>query len=407
MADQFVNGLLLTAPAASQCGRTFSRWLVEWLTQLCGWTVVQSVSGNWQTYVAQGSGSTPGSEPLITGSHTARFRADSHSFVGSDVGAYLTITGFADRWVGRNGIYRIVQIDSTDPQTVLLDIQYGIHEDSLPTGKTGLTWKLWRPTAAYVPTSGDVMVLAGHGTVGSGYPFHLHITVRSSNSYFPEFRLSPFASWSGGWVDSRYISATGIDNQTSSLLNTDSVRIWAVGDADRFAIAMRVEDDQWAWHFIYGGEIDPKDAATDPKPCVLWSGSNNGSSIIGGDSSNLFGLGYIGTIASGGKWLAYDNLTSVVGYAMLVHAQPNADDNWIASTFRWWSGPTRARYMQPILCECRTSGFMEVRGALRRVWVGPRDTPRLHVIGVNGEFLHVRGGLIFPWNNSKVFYERG
>lgn len=406
MADQYVNGLLLTAPVASQCGRTFSRWLVEWLTQLCGWTVVQAVTGNWQNYVSQG---TSGSIPTSSGTNSNVFKSNAYTFSSTDLGSYLTITGFTGRWVGRNGIYRIHRLVSGDSQSVVLDTKFGIHEDGFPPATSGLTWKLWRPTIAYVPTNGDVIVLAGQGTIGSGYPFHLHINVRNTNSYFPELRMSPFASWvsGSGWSDLRYTSAVGIDNQTSSLLNTDNVRIWAVGDQDRFAIGMRVEDDQYSWHFIYGGEIDPKDISVDTHPCVLWSGSTNGNSSIGYDATTFFGYGYAGTIATGGKWLGFDNLTTVTGNMMIAHMQPNADANWIAETYDWWNERSRARYKQPILCECRTSGYMEVRGALRRVWASCRAIPRMHVLGVNGEYIHLKGGLIFPWNNSKSYYERG
>lgn len=404
MSDKFSNGLKLTAPAASQCGRTFSRWLVEWLTQIVGWSVVDAVSGNWQTYVSQGVAG-------VTLAYPDRFNigAAAYNFTTSDIGGYLTITGFTGRWVGRNGIYRILRV--IDTKTVVLDIGCGVHEDGLPQAATGLVWRLWWPSAAYVPTNGDVMVLGGLGTTGVGYTYHLRIAVRNTNSYFPDFQLSPFASWSvagHAWLDLRYITSLGIDNWNNSIVNVDTVRVWAAGDTDRAVLCLRVEDDYYAWHFVYLGEIDPKDAVTDTNPCVLWSGSNRGSnSAPGADNQTLIGYGSDSSIVSGGRWLAFNNTTTVTGYAMILHVSPSSDVNWLAGTYRQWNESTRYRYYVPIICECRTAGYMELRGALRRVWASCREIDRLRATGTNGELLHVRGGILIPWNNSKVWYERG
>ena len=404
MSDKFQNGLLLTAPTASQCGRTFSRWLVEWLTQLCGWTVVQAVAGNWTNVVASGSAGVS-----VAGQPNRFDIGSGYTFVAAnDVGAYLTITGFTGtRVTTRNGIYRIRRVISAT--VVELEVECSVHEDGFPSGLTGLAWRLWRPAAAYVPTSTDVIVLKGRGTTGAGYDFHLHINVRATNSYFPELRMSPWASWvpGPGWSDLRYTSALGIDNYSNSLLNTDRVRVWAAGDADRAVLMMRVEDDYFAWHFIYLGEIDPKDAVNDPRPCVLWAGSNAGVLGVGDDLSTLIGYGSVGTVLSGGRWLAFDGTTTVTGYALIACVPSSADAAVVANTEQQWNEPTRARHRQPILCECRTSGFMEVRGALRRIWATTRDTPCLAALGVNGEFLHVRGGILMPWCNTKAWYERG
>jgi hypothetical protein len=405
MSDFFANGLRLTAPTASQCGQTFSRWLVEWLTQVVGWTLLDAPVGTaWSNYVSQdttGDGVSGYPERFSIG-------ASSYSFTSSDVGAYLTVVGFSTRFSKRAGIYRIVRL--IDSKTVELDIKFSVHEDGIPASATGLLWKLWRPTTTYTPTSGDIAVLAGQGTTGSPYAFHLHISVRSSNSYFPEFRMSPFASWNPTthtWLDSKYTSALGIDDWNNSLVNTDSVRVWAAGDTDRVVILMRVEDDYFAWHFMYLGEINPKFAATDPKPCILWAGSNQGNSTAGYDNNTLFGYGLSSSAYNGGRWLAADDTTTVTGYATLAHCPSSADANWIADSRRVWNEATRNRYRQAIICESRTSGAMELRGTLRRVWLTARDAPRLIITGINGEYLHVLGGVLIPWNNSKVWYERG
>ena len=407
MADHFVNGLRLVAPAGSQNGRTFSRWLVEWLTQICGWEVHDAISGNWATYVDQDTGGeTVDSEP-----NQFSIGAYSYVFTSADIGSYLTITGFTGRYASRNGIYRIGRIISD--KIVELDVERGMHEDGFPCWPSiisNLTWKLWSPTASYVPTSGDVMVLKGVGTNGAGYDFHLHINVRSSNSYYPEFRMSPFASWNSGthsWDDSRYTTAKGIDSWNNSLVNNDSCRVWGAADADRFVVMIRMEDDYYSWHCLYAGEIDVKDEVADTNPCVLWAGSNRGNSTVGDDNQTLIGLGADSSLYSGGVWLGDDDLTSLTGYAMFTHVPSSSDVHWLSDSQRHWGEYRRERYRVPIICECRTAGFMELRGTLRRFWTTARDTPRMVTVGTNGEYLHTVGGLLIPWFNSKVWYERG
>jgi len=401
MADRFANGLKLTAPVADQCGRTFSRWLVEWLTQVCGWVIHDAISGNWSNVVASGADGATTATPN-------RFTSAAAPFTSSDIGGYLTITGFTGRFVSRNGIYRILRLISSTE--VELEVERSLHEDGFPAATTGLSWRLWWPTAAFVPTSTNVIVLKGRGTTGVDYDFHLHITVRATNSYYPEFRISPFASWDNvghAWLDSRYTTARGIDNWNSSLIDVDNCRVWGAADSDRAAIMMRVEDSYYAWHLIYLGEIDPKNALLDTKPCVIWAGSNVGNATVGDDNATLIGYGASSSINGGGVWLAFDDLTSVTGYAMIANTPASADANWISDTQRWWGERSRGRYRQPILCECRTTGYMEIRGALRRIWATARDMPRMQPVGVNGEYLHTVGGILIPWCNTKVWYERG
>jgi len=403
MADRFVNGLKLTAPAAAQCGRTFSRWLVEWLTQVCGWTVVDEVSGNWTNVIASGAaGESVSSLPN-------QFDIGSgYSFTSADIGRYLTITGFSGRFVSRNGIYYIRKIISST--VVELAVEESVHEDGFPAGLTGLSWRLWSSEASYVPTAADVIVLGGTGTTGSGYAFHLHINVRSSNSYFPELRISPFASWNAGthsWDDLRYTSALGIDNWNNSLNTTDVCRVWCVGDSDRAVIMIRIEDNYYAWHFLYLGEIDAfAGVSQDPKPCVLWEGSNRGQSTPGADNITLIGYGADSNINGRGLWLADDDLTSVAGYLSFPHSPYSSDGNWIAENYRRFGMRSRTNYLFPMICECRTSGNMEFRGTLRRVWVSGRNHLRETPFGDNSEYLHVIGGISIPWFNTKVWYER-
>jgi len=400
MADRFANGLKLTAATASQCGRTFSRWLVEWLTQVCGWEVFDVVSGTgWTNILSSGSDGA-------TSSTSNQFVSATATFAAADLGGYLTITGFTGRFVSRNGIYRIRKI--INATTVELEVERSVHEDGFPDGLTGLIWRLWRPVATYVPTGTDVIVLKGRGTTGSGYDFHLHVASRSTNSYFPELRMSPFASWNSGshsWNDSRYTSAIGIDNASNSLINVDNCRVWGAADADRSVIMFRTEDDYFAWHFLYLGEIDTFFPSSDPCPCVAWAGSNPGNATPAGDAVTLLGYGAASNINGRGNWLSYDELTTIGAYLTFSHSPYSSEAHWLAEGRRRFSTPTRRNYLLDLVCESRTSGHMEFRGKLRRVWISGRDHQRETPFGANSEYLHIIGGITIPWFNTKVWYQ--
>jgi len=406
MADKYANGLLLTAPTASQCGRTFARWLVEWLTQICGWTLHDAYVGTaWSNVVSSG---TDGAEdPTETTYQKWLFKSVSAVFSSSDVGAYLTITGFSKaEW---NGIYRINQVVSAT--TVKLDIWDSVHHRGILPGATGLTWRLWRPTNTYCPVANDIAVVKGTGTTSggpSGYSFHTHIKVRSSNSYFPELIMSPFASWvvSTGWSDAKRTTALGIDNWSNSLINVDNCRVWAAADKDRAVIFIRPEDDYYSYHFLYIGEINTYHTAEDPKPCILWEGSNAGSTTPGGDAVTLIGTGASSNLNGRGYWLGYDDLTTVAGNMTFMHCSPAADLHWMAEWRRQFSMYNKDNYLLDAVCESKTTGHMELRGALRRTWITGRDNPRLNVFGANGEYVHVIGGLTMPWHGSQIRYER-
>lgn len=400
MAEKYQNGLLLTPATASQCGRTFARWLYEWMTQVIGYSAYDTSDSTWTaTYDS-------GSDGASVASYPERFTAASAAFTGSDVGGYLTITGMTP--VNRGGIYRIINIISST--TVELDIKGSMHPDGIPVGMTGLTWRLWRPDATDTPGSSAWAVARGTGTTGGGYSFDVHIGMRATNSYFPQIIISPFASWNNGshtWSDSKYTTARGIDPTSA---NVDNCRIWASGDTDRVSIIIRCEDDTTSWGYVYIGEIDAfYSSAVDPKPCVV----GTGFTVSAADGTLMLGTGGNSTLQSGGlRWLAKDDLTTLTGYLTFAHCSPSSDTHWLSQLYRRWSQYSREMYLLPLICECRTTGYMELRGSLRRVWTTARDYQRLTPFGANSEYLHTCGGIAMQWGagglpfGAPIWYEK-
>jgi len=410
MADKFQNGLYLPDPGTDYAGRTVCRWLVEWLVNVVGLTVVDKSGSQWDNYYDSG---TDGASVV---DEVYQFQAASASFDSSDVGGYLYLSGMTPSTY--NGIYRINRVLSSTK--VVLDCQYGIHSSGIPCNQSGVIWKLWRLDTSYLPAAGDWVVLAGSGITGSGYTFHLHIEVSASGTTtlnLPQFIISPFASWnavSHSWNDSRRTSVLTMLNYSDSVNNQPGTRVWAAGDTDRFVLMLRMERDRfgftssgdYAWHFLYAGEIDTFHPSSDPKPCILWEGSNNGATTPASDSNALVGDGSVGNINGRGHWLAYDDLTTVAGYMASLFTPTDTTKNWLAGLEHRFSSISGSHTLVPAACECRTAGYMEFRGLLRRFWISGRDIARLKPIGASNEYLHIIGGFTIPWNGSRTFYER-
>jgi len=413
MADKFQNGLKLTTFSGSggRLGRVFCRWLFEWATKVVGMTDVDKSGSKWTTYVASGS------DGQSVASYTKRFSigADSHVFTVDDIGAYLTIPGITPAAFA--GIYRIASIVSD--KVVEIEYQFSIHSSGIPCNLTGLSWYLWRAEDAYAPDPADWCVLGGTGTTGGGYTYHLRMEVNTEGTTtmgMPKFILSPFGSWNAGshtWDDSRYISEVVWEDWNYSVYDQPSMRVFAAGDTDRLILMLRFErhseeytEGCYCWHFVYLGEIDTFHASQDARPCIVWEGSNRGSYNVGEDGEDLIGYSPDSNINGRGKWLTYDDLTTVSGYIMFPHVPTNENQNWMSGIHRRYSAVSGEWLLADLLCECRDAGYNEVRGSLRRVWSTGRNNPRAEPFGVDNEYLHIIGGIVIPWSGSRCYYVR-
>ena len=148
--------------SAPQFTKSLWRYIFEFLTQVAGWDVVDAPDAGWTAVKSSGS------DGATDATLTDRFISASASFVREDVGSLLTITGIASPNEEKNGIYEITEYVS--PTTVILNIKLGVHSDGLPTGLSGLNWRLWRTdsTTAYVPGYSQTAVVAGEGKTGAG-----------------------------------------------------------------------------------------------------------------------------------------------------------------------------------------------------------------------------------------------
>lgn len=403
MADRFQNALLLTPASGAQCGRTFSRWLVEFATQICGWTLIDDDGGagspnDYDRTIATGAtGQSVAATPQ-------RFQDSTGTpFASAQDGDYLTITGMPAGFEDRNGIYRIVTV--IDDNNVDLDIRFSVHDAGIPHPSTNLSWRLWRAAATYVPGSAGTewAVIQGTGIQQAAtYNFQVRILQQTGDSHFPRFEVGPFANWNTGTNSWDSANTAVYDSWYAS--SVDNCRIWAAGDSDRIVVAIRQLDNTVAWNFLYIGEFDAfYDETIDPNPVLVWHGNNTSSDLI-----DLFGAGYNTgtTFATGGRMVGADNATTVTAYASFFNTGPTGNGQWRRGLKRRWNMRTRRIYRQAWIVESRTTGLQEYRGALRRCWISPQNLVRGRPFGRNAEFLHTVGGATIPWNGSGQHEER-
>lgn len=496
MAQRFACGLSCTYPTTN-VGRWYCRWLVEWLTQVVGWSLVDaSLAGtsNWTNVAASG----------VNGQSAAPRRIDvispAYVFSNASVGGYLTITGFAAPYQTRDGVYRIrrfLGLVAPNTYALELDIDLGVHSDGVPAGHAGLSWRLWFGNDSYCPsTNSDWAVVGGQGTTGGGvttgvgsgdsmtfnpvgnvvtltcatanfqltdlaktvtiygstagndgtfvitgtnpaakqiswvnagganepaftgtwtirYTYHVHIRAESWNFSFPEIRLAPWASWDSithAWTvgDLRYTAAVTPGGSTPEAIA--QLAIFAEADSDHFSVSLRgLSGNYRNWKLYAVGELNAHYPDVDSRPCYVWAGTDY---IWTGDQFTVpiigFGSYVNATYNSGFRTLARDDLTTVTSYAMLPIVPPSSQVSGFSNTATFISTEKRKLstrsigfYKIPIIVECQTSGYMELRGTVRYIWACPPSLPALYAQGASGEYVSVLRGTLIPWNGSR------
>jgi hypothetical protein len=164
MAQKFVSAIRHAYDSAN-VGRFMHRFLVEWLTQVVGWTAVDLIGSKWTLVAASGSGSC-----TVTFASIIQINSPSYTFSAANNGWYITLTGFSAPSAQKDGIYRIRRFVGSvgSLYTIELDTRVGVHTDGLPA-QAGLNWRLWAGNDTYCPTDNtEIAVLAGRGTTGAG-----------------------------------------------------------------------------------------------------------------------------------------------------------------------------------------------------------------------------------------------
>jgi len=387
MAYSFQNGL-----SSSLGGLFLSRWLVELCTQVAGMTLFDSKVGDSQWTATISTGVNGAS--VVGQTDQLDTTGDGYSFTSADIGRYLTITGMTVP--SRNGIYRITDVLTS--KIVKFNAKVCVHEDGIPPGETGLTWRLWENSASYYPPADSWAILQGAYSVGGNW----HLKVRASNSC-PYFALGPYATWDAGthaWsaTDARNTSDYQPSNDESfgfasygtlfACVDQNKIIVW-VANTGRY---------KTRGFFLYVGEFTAFHPSVDPGPMVVIGClAEAGIYQIFGSS----GTDFLGT-KSGGRWLAPDNRTTLTCYGEVPSIITGI--NWPIeySIMQRWSAFNRKLQLQRVMMMYPSVPHTERRGLLKDIWSITGLNERLTPFGPSREYIHFGMGVCTPWNGSKV-----
>lgn len=398
---KYQNGLHLFGTTLTNAGYIFSRWMFEWLTQVVGWTNVDTSDSKWTDVEASGTGGTAGATTAVA--YEIDMSSSGRSWTSADTGKLITITGLTTATL--DGIYKIVGVKTGD--IVGIDIDRGVHVDGLPNGET-FDWRLWDETTAYHPPSLSWAVARGAYSHTPSEPnFDILITANNSpaSTAFgtPSLAIGPFGTWNNvthAWADNRNTENV----QYTGLLSPAVMRIWAYADDNHAIINWQssgaYDGPSDGSGTMYIGEMVVPDTVVDtnpgvvcnsytPQPYDMWK-------LLGANSTNYerFGANFYGLSRYGLSVRCYAQVPGCVYHA----GAYNSTDYPMRRISAW----SRRIYRLGIVLECSVPGSEEVRGTLKDAWYGGRNLPYAMPFGSSKEFIHLIGGLSVPWNGSDV-----
>ena len=405
---KYQNGLHLFGTTTSNCGYIFCRWMFEWLTQVVGWTNVDTSDSKWTDVEASGTGGTAGATTAVA--YEIDMSSSGRSWTAADIGKLITITGLTT--ATRDGVYKIAGIKAGD--IVCIDIDRGVHVAGLPNSES-FSWRLWDESTTYQPPSLSWAVVRGAYSHTPSEPnFDILITANdyrdTGSGGAPSFALGPFGTWNNvthSWSDDRVATKTiGSSNPYGAAV----CRIWAYADDNHALIHMFTSGsydgtaNQVA--LMYLGEITVPDTGVDTNPGVIANGwmTNYGGAILWKVIGPEWTLTSLESFGNRFKWLSHYG-SPVDGNAqvpIVVSQSVSQGYNAVQEASRRISSWSRYIYRLNISLECTVIGSEENRGIIKDVWCGGRNLPYVMPFGSSKEFLHLVGGVSIPWNGSDV-----
>jgi hypothetical protein len=243
------------------------------------------------------------------------------------------------------------------------------------------------------------------GTWKIRYTFHVKLDVWSASSdpyYFGAASVSPWPTWNAGtnaWDDDRH-TAQIVNYGSQPLDRIGSCRMWAVADKECATFYFRTEKGYYGWAqswWIYQfGEIETFHPESDPRPVgLMCAGSryDDRNYAIGTGANWLF------RGPSGGLFMmGWDEITSLTYYLMFPHSPYSSDYNWLSRMIRRKSMWSHKLPHMRLMVECRTTGYMELRGLLKHMtYINQQQGWAMEPFGAARELIHMIGGLVFPW----------
>lgn len=355
----------------------------------------------------------------VTSDLGINFTSLSANFNSTMIGKHITIWSHTDPDSTDNSIYRILNVLS--PTQLSISPFSGGTKDITTlknnlTSRSALNYRVLDLVAATQMgvANGNYFV----GTLTDGYTVNtgqanpqFQFFVRGASTPFGTMGMvgSPGGTWNGSAFTGSTITEALLTHTNSAFTGTTSGAIGNVtmiGDKDFFLGHIRSPN---ASSGVYFYVIIPKriyTQAQDLNPFTIMVGSNNLLSTTAAEShSTKFAMvGNDGTARACQlmtKNLAADGATNSTPSNSLPYTiGPN-----LSSLLVQQSVAGKVFYSDALISHVATVGqFSLARAKLRNIAFTGSSMPAYHLVGDNGEFIHVANGVLWPWDGSILPY---
>lgn len=414
MARKYLRALQYTTGTNGRDIPIFMKLCYEfWGYCVNGTSSLTTPGGMPTTPTSAPTGFFEGASVLATGSdgvtHDVGINFDSPSanFPISYIGKHITIWS-PNSTSTDDSIYRIVNVPSPT-QLQLAPFSGGTPDISTLknnlTSRSALNYRVIDLVAASQLTvaSGNYFVgtLSGAPGVNTGQASsQFQMLLRGTSQPFGQFGI--VGSPAGTWTGSAFTGTTLTErlptttNFTGTTANVQGY-VTLIADKDFFLGHIRTPNTNATGLYFY--VIVPQrlyTLAQDPNPLMIMVGGNNLLSSVATDShSTSFGMVYsnntTNTCQLMTRNLVGDGVTGT-GYTI----GPN-----LLSTLAAQSRTGQVVYSNAIVSNIAVAGsYALARAQMRIIAFTSNIFPAYHLIGNNGEFIHMGNGLLWPWDGT-------
>lgn len=424
MATKYLRGLQYTTATNGRDIPIFMRLCYEfWGYCVNGTSSLTTPGGMPTTPTSAPAGFFEGASVLATGTdgvtHSIgiNFESLSANFSTSLIGKHITIWSPTDPDSTDNSIYRIVNV--TSPTQLMLAPFSGGTRD-ITTLKNNLTSRsalnyrvIDLVTAAQLGVANGnyfVGTLSGASTINTGQASsQFQFFIRGAANTFGNFGI--LGSPAGTWTGSAFTGTTLTERNTAqttvgtSYFNGTTAGtqgyVTLIADKDFFIGHIRTPNTSGNGMYFY--IIVPQrlyTQAQDTNPMTILVGANNLTAAVANDShSTAFGMvhadnvtrscqlitrNFIGDGTVGTVWTMGPNLTGNVNIQTRIG---------------------RVLYTEALIASNAAAGqFFLSRAKMRPIAFTGTAIPTFHLVGDNGEFIHVGNGILWPWDGSILPY---
>lgn len=355
----------------------------------------------------------------VTSDLGINFTSLSANFSTSLIGKHITIWSHTDIDSTDNSIYRILNVPNSQ-QLMLAPFSGGTKDITTLknnlTSRSALNYRILDFTAASTLAVANghywVGTLTGASTVNAGQAnSQFQFFIRGGANPFGTMGMvgSPTGSWNGSSFTGSTISESLLTHTNvtfSGVTSGTTGVITLIGDKNFFIGHVRSPNASGS-SGVYFNIIVPQrlyTQAQDPNPLAMLVGSNaltcvsateshtNRFAMVGADGTSRACQLMTKNLSGEGSTSPNNSLPFTVG--------PN-----LSSVLTQRSVAGKVIYSDAVISCFTTLGqFSLARAKMREIAFTGSIIPIYHLVGDNGEFIHMGGGLLWPWDGSIMPY---